>query len=58
MNTAAEDVTVTLPTGYSYETFKSATPLTIPANSRNILTITRTSDSTFLVTREELAVLQ
>ncbi len=58
VNTAAEDVTVTLPTGYSYETFKSATPLTIPANSRNILTITRTSDSTFLVTREELAVLQ
>ena len=58
VNTAAEDVSVTLPTGYTYETFKSATPLTIPANSRNILTITRTSDSTFLVTREELAVLQ
>ena len=58
VNTAAEDVTVTLPVGYTYESFKSATPLTIPANSRNILTITRTSDSTFLVTREELAVLQ
>ena len=58
VNTAAEDVAVTLPAGYTYETFKSATPLTIPANSRNILTITRTSDSTFLVTREELAVLQ
>jgi hypothetical protein len=58
VNTAANDVTVTLPAGYVYESFKSATPLTIPANSRNILTITRTSDKTFLVTREELAVLQ
>ncbi len=58
VNTAANDVTVTLPAGYVYESFKSATPLTIPANSRNILTITRTSDTTFLVTREELAVLQ
>ena len=58
VNTAANDVTVTLPAGYVYESFKSATPLTIPASSRNILTITRTSDKTFLVTREELAVLQ
>ena len=58
VNTAANDVTVTLPAGYVYESFKNATPLTIPANSRNILTITRTSDTTFLVTREELAVLQ
>ena len=58
VNTAANDATVTLPAGYTYESFKSATPLTIPANSRNILTITRTSDTTFLVTREELAVLQ
>ena len=58
VNTAANDVTVTLPSGYTYESFKNATPLTIPANSRNILTITRTSDTTFLVTREELAVLQ
>ena len=58
VNTAANDVTVTLPAGYTYESFKSATPLVIPANSRNILTITRTSDTTFLVTREELAVLQ
>ncbi|MBO7206284.1 MAG: hypothetical protein J6W10_01580, partial [Kiritimatiellae bacterium] len=58
VNTAANDVTVTLPAGYVYESFKNATPLTIPANSRNILTITRTSEETFLVTREELAVLQ
>ena len=58
VNTAANDVTVTLPSGYTYESFKSATPLVIPANSRNILTITRTSETTFLVTREELAVLQ
>ena len=58
VNTAANDVTVTLPAGYTYESFKSATPLVIPANSRNILTITRTSETTFLVTREELAVLQ
>ena len=58
VNTAAEDVAVTLPSGYIYETFKGATPLTIPANSRNILTITRTSEETFLVTREELATIQ
>ena len=58
VNTAANDVTVTLPSGYTYEAFKNATPLVIPANSRNILTITRTSEETFLVTREELAVLQ
>jgi len=58
VNTAANDVTVTLPAGYVYESFKNATPLVIPANSRNILTITRTSETTFLVTREELSVLQ
>ena len=54
VNTADKDVRVTLPNGYEYETIKGATPLTIPANSRNILTITRTADNVFLVSRREL----
>ena len=58
VNTANRDVTLTLPTGYAYETFEGANPLTIPANSRNILTITRTAVNTFLVSREKLKVLE
>ncbi|MGN0847420.1 MAG: leucine-rich repeat domain-containing protein [Kiritimatiellia bacterium] len=58
VNTADGDVTLTLPAGYTYETFEGADPLTIPAKSRNILTITRTAENVFLVTREKLRVLQ
>ena len=58
VNTANAAVTLTLPEGYTYETFKGAKPLTIPANSRNILTITRTADRVFLVSRRELAVIE
>ena len=58
VNTANQDVSLTLPTGYVYETFEGSSPLTIPANSRNILTITRTSANTFLVSREKLRVLE
>ncbi len=58
VNTSETDVKLTLPTGYEYETFKGAKPLTIPANSRNLLTITRTADKTFLVSREELSVIE
>ncbi len=58
VNTAGKAVKVTLPAGYTYETFKGAKPLTIPANSRNILTITRTADKTFLVSRRELETVQ
>ena len=58
VNTSASEVHLTLPAGYVYETFKGATPLTIPANSRNMLTITRTTGDTFLVTREELETVQ
>ena len=47
-----------LPSGYEYETFKGVRPLTIPANSRNMLSITRTADGTFLVSREELETVQ
>ena len=57
-NTASHDVTLTLPAGYVYETVKGVRPLTIPANSRNILTITRTKADTFLVSREELDTVQ
>ncbi len=57
-NNASKDVKVALPGGYVYETFKGAKPLTIPAGSRNILTITRTADKTFLVSRRELEKVQ
>ena len=58
VNTAEREVTLSLPEGYEYESFKGAKPLRIPANSRNILTITRTADTTFLVSREELETVQ
>jgi hypothetical protein len=58
VNTSASEVHLTLPAGYVYETFKGAKPLTIPADSRNILTITRTTGDTFLVSREELETVQ
>ena len=58
VNTSAGEVRLTLPAGYVYETFKGAKPLTIPANSRNILTITRTTGDTFLVSREELETVR
>ena len=54
VNTADHDVRLTLPAGYVYETFKGSKPLTIPANSRSMLSITRTAEKTFLVSREEL----
>ena len=58
VNAADHEVRLTLPAGYVYETFKGVKPLTIPANSRNILTITRTKADTFLVSREELETVQ
>ena len=58
VNTANRDVTLTLPSGYVYETFEGVNPLKIPANSTNILTITRTEANTFLVSREKLRTIQ
>ena len=58
VNTSDNAVHLTLPSGYTYETFRDARPLTIPANSRNMLTITRTADDTFLITREVLETVQ
>ena len=58
VNTADHAVTLSLPSGYSYERFKGTSPLTIPANSANMLTITRTADRVFFVTREELESIQ
>ena len=57
-NVADEAVTLTLPAGNEYKAFKGARPLTIPANSQHIITITRVADRTFLVSREELETLQ
>ena len=58
VNTSDNAVRLTLPTGYTYECFKGMSPLTIPAKSTNMLTITRTADNVFLVSREELETVQ
>ena len=58
VNTADHEVRLKLPSGYVYETFEGVDPLTIPANSRNMLSITRTADKTFLVSREKLKTIQ
>ena len=58
VNTANRDVTLTLPVGHVYETFEGVNPLKIPANSTNILTITRMEANTFLVSREKLKTIQ
>lgn len=58
VNTSAQDVKVTLPAGFEYEAFEGTDPLTIPANSCNILTLTQTSAATFLVSREKLKSVQ
>jgi len=58
INTSANEVRVTLPSGYIYETLKGAKPLTIPPNSKNLLTITRVAADTFFVSRRELETVQ
>ena len=58
VNVADHAVKLTLPSGDVYETFEGVDPLTIPANSRNMLSITRTADDTFLVSREKLKTIQ
>lgn len=57
-NPTGAAVKLTLPVGNTYQTFKGAKPLSIPANSANIVTITRVGENVFLVTREELETLQ
>lgn len=62
-NNASHAVRVSLPSGNTYQTFKGAAPLTLPANSTSILTITRvargiSSGNVFLVTREELETMR
>ena len=67
-NNADHTVRLTLPSGsgnmtFYYQTFKGATPLTLPAYSQSILTITRVAGgnvggNVFLVTREELETVQ
>ena len=57
-NTAETDIKLTLPSGFSYRALKGTEPMTIPANTENILTITRIADRTFLVSREELVAVQ
>ena len=58
INVSGIDATLSLPQGYIYEQFKGAKPLVIPPASTNLLTITRTADKVFLVSREELEIAQ
>jgi len=57
-NASDSDAKVTLPVGYTYLTFADAEPLSIPAGTRNIITVTRIADDTFLVSRQELKVIE
>ena len=57
-NTADADVALSLPSGFAYRAFKGTTPLTVPAGTENILTITRIADNAFLISREELVSVQ
>ena len=58
INVSGADATLSLPQGYVYEQFKGAKPLVIPSASTNLLTITRTADKVFFVSREELEIAQ
>ena len=58
INVSGVDATLSLPQGYIYEQFKGAKPLVIPPASTNLLTITRTADKVFFVSREELEIAQ
>ena len=53
-NKSANAVALTLPRGFRYLTPAGRKPLHLPANSMNLLTITRVSDDAFLVTRQKL----
>lgn len=57
VNKADHEVYLVPPAGYVYETIGNDTPLTLPASSTSLLTITRTDDKTFLVTRQTLNVI-
>ena len=57
VNASSAAVHITLPEGYTYESFVGAAPLTIPPNSTNMLTITRTGTDTFLVSRRQLQAI-
>ena len=57
-NTSDSAVKLTLPVGYSYEAFDDTMPLIIPPNSVNLLTLTRTADKTFLVSRRRLKSIE
>lgn len=58
VNATANDVRLTLPLGYSYEKFKGTDPLLILHSTTNMLSITRTADKLFLVSREEVEQLK
>jgi hypothetical protein len=58
INVSGAVARLSLPQGYVYEQFKGAKPLVIPPSSTNLLTITRTADKVFFVSREELEIAQ
>lgn len=58
VNVSGADVTLSLPPGHAYEKFKGTSPLTIPASSTNLLTLTRIAENVFFVAREQLEAAQ
>ena len=58
VNVADHVVRIILPDGHTYRILKGSRPLTVPAHSECLLTITRLSQNVFLVTAAELEVLQ
>ena len=58
VNSSASEVHLSLPGGYVYVTPKGKTPLALPANSMNLLTITRLAERTFLVSRQLLEIVK
>ncbi len=58
VNSSASEVHLALPVGYVYVTPMGKTPLTLPASSMNLVTITRLAERTFLVTRQLLELVK
>ena len=56
-NTSDGSVSLSLPSGYSYVTVAGQRPLTIPANSTCLVSITRIAERKFLVSRQQLEEL-
>ena len=54
VNTADSPIRLSLPSGYDYETIDETDPLEIPAASTSIITLKRTGDTAFLLSRRQV----